>query len=359
MPLPPPPAPEPAMPAAQDAQLTLFGELPELARLPFHPRAHAPMKQHSIAAEGADFDVDVSPDARHLVFASTRHSTQSDLYIKAVDGVAVTQVTSDPAPDVQPCFSPDGRSIAFASSRSGNWDLWVIGTDNGQATQLTRSPWHEIHPSFSPDGRHLAYCMFNVRAEQWELWVLQLDRPDARRMIGVGLFPRWGPRGDSILYQRARQRGGRWFSIWRIDLGEGEPGFPVELAASAQMALIQPTWSPDGEWVAYGTVLPQPLAVDPAAGALPPTSRGDIWVMRADGTGARQLTDGQGAHFGPCWAADGRVYFTSLQSHSENIWSVQATEPAMTQTPVAAEDNTALPAGASSVVLPAVGGQGG
>ena len=133
----------------------------------------------------------------------------------------------------------------------------MISTDSGRATQLTRSPWHEVHPSFSPDGRQLVYCMFNARAEQWELWVLQLDRPDARRMIGVGLFPRWSPKGDSILYQRARERGGRWFSIWRIDLENGEPRFPVELAASSQMALIQPTWSPDGEWVAYGTALPQ------------------------------------------------------------------------------------------------------
>lgn len=357
-PLPPPP-PEPAMPAAQDAQITLFGELPELARLPFHPRANAPMKQHSFTAEGADFDVDVSPDGKNLVFASTRHSTQADLYMKTVDGVAVTQLTSDPAPDVQPCFSPDGKSIVFASNRSGNWDLWLIGTDNGQATQLTRSPWHEIHPSFSPDGRQVVYCMFNVRAEQWELWILQLDRPDARRMIGVGLFPRWSPKGDSILYQRARQRGGRWFSIWRIDLQDGEPRFPIELAASSQMAFIQPTWSPDGDWVAYGTALPQPVPADPAAGPLPPASRGDIWIMRADGTGPRQLTDGQGAHFGPCWAADGRVYFTSRQSGSENIWSVLAEAVAMPQTPLAADDSAAAPAGAHSAVVPAGNPRGG
>jgi TolB protein len=201
--------------------------------------------------------------------------------------------------------------------------------------------------------------MFNARAEQWELWVLQLDRPDARRMIGVGLFPRWSPRGDSILYQRARERGGRWFSVWRIDLENGEPRFPVELAASSQMALIQPTWSPDGEWVAYGTAIPQTVVTGVAAGAAAPTSRGDIWVMRVDGTGTRQLTDGESAHFGPCWAVDGRVYFTSLQSGSENIWSVHGTEVLTTESPVASEDNAAAPAGAQSSLLPPDGGQGG
>jgi len=56
---PPPPPPEPSMRVAEDAQLTLFGELPDRARVPFHPRASSPMRQHSFTAEGADFDVDV------------------------------------------------------------------------------------------------------------------------------------------------------------------------------------------------------------------------------------------------------------------------------------------------------------
>jgi len=344
---PPPPAPEPAMPAAQDAQLTLFGEMPDRARVPFHARASAPMKQHSFTSEGADFDVDLSPDGKRMVFASTRHSSQPDLYIKAVDGVAVTQVTSEPSADVQPSFSPDGKAVAFTSNRSGNWDLWLMDLENRRTTQLTRSPWHEVHPSFSPDGQQIVYCMFNARAEQWELWVLQLHHPDSRRMIGVGLFPQWSPNGDSLLYQRARERGGRWFSVWRIDLENGEPRFPVELAASSQMALIQPAWSPDGEWVAYGTALPQPVATGPAA-AVAPTSRGDIWIVRVDGTETRQLTGGDGAHFGPCWAADGRVYFTSLQSGSENIWSVEAAAAPVTQHPVASENKAAVSGAAHS-----------
>jgi TolB protein len=354
----PPPAPEPSMRVAEDAQLTLFGELPERARVPFHARASSPMKQHSFTSEGADFDVDVSPDGQRLVFSSTRHSLQPDLYLKSIDGVAVTQITSDPAADVQPSFSPDGKTIAFASNRAGNWDLWLISADSGRATQITRSPWHEVHPSFSPDGRQLAYCMFNGRADQWELWVLQLDRPDARRMIGVGLFPKWSPRGDSILYQRARERGGRWFSIWRLDLEGGEPRFPVELAASSQMALIQPTWSPDGEWVAYGTALPEEHGTAPDT-TNSPTSKGDIWIMRSDGTSPLQLTNGTGAHFGPCWSKDGRVYFTGLENGSENVWSVQPTPAAPSQAPLVAEDNTVLPMPAPSAALPPAAGQGG
>jgi hypothetical protein len=52
--------------------------------------------------------------------------------------------------------------------------------------------------------------------------------------------------------------------------------------------------------------------------------RGDIWIMNNDGSGRTVLTDRIGAHFGPAWGSDGRIYFTSRQTGHENIWSVTA-----------------------------------
>jgi TolB protein len=260
-----------------------------------------------------------------------------DIYLKKVNGQAVTLLASDPASDVQPCFSPDGKRIVFSSSRAGNWDLWMVGLDGGPARQITHSPMHEVHPSFSPDGKRLVFCVFNPRAEQWEMWVLQVDQPASAKMIGTGLFPRWSPTGESIVYQRARERGGRWFSIWRIDLESGEPKFPVELAASSDMALIQPTWSPDGQWIAYGTALLS-QGSDTPDGIATVMSRGDVWVMRADGASPMQLTDGAGTHFSPAFGADGRVYFTRLQNGAENIWSVKPLLVPITPAPAASKE---------------------
>ncbi len=346
----PAPPPEPTLNAPADAHLTLFGEMPDQSRIPFQARAASPMKQHSFAAEGADFDVDLSPDGKWLAFSSTRNAPQPDLYLKTVDGQAVTQVTSDPAADVQPAFSPDGKTVAFASNRSGNWDLWLVSLQGGQCTQLTLSPQHEVHPSFAPDGRRLAYCVFNDRAAAWELWVLHLDQPGSRKMIGSGLFPRWSPKGDSIVYQKARQRGGRWFSIWRIDFQNGEPAFPVELAASPSFALIQPTWSPDGAWISYGTARVEGGTDLP--GSAPEASRGEIWMMRADGSMQLQLTDGGAAHFSPAWGADGRVYFSSRQSGSECLWSVRPVSADLSEAPMAAGDAAPEPAAVRTAAHP-------
>lgn len=342
----PPIAPEPQLAAAGDVQLTLFGEFPERQRVPFHAQASSPMKQHTFEAEGADFDVDTSPDGKLIVFASTRHTARPNLYLKTIDGRAVTQLTDDPAADVQPCFSPDGKYVAFASNRSGNWDLWMIGLQGGRATQITHSPQHEIHPSFSPDGRQLAYCLFNQRADAWELWVVNLTQSDSKKMIGHGLFPRWSPKSDSIVYQKARERGGRWFSIWRVDLQNGEPGFPVEIAASTEMALIQPSWSPDGAWVTYGTAQIGPGNDVPESNDNATMSRGDVWMIRADGSSAVQLTD-SGINFGSVWATDGRIYFTSMQNGAENVWSVRPSvhsTDAMTAAPAPAEPPVVTPA---------------
>jgi TolB protein len=317
----PPPPPEPRLNTTGDFQLTLFGEFPDRQRVPFHAQASSPMKQHTFETEGADFDVDISPDGRNIVFASTRHTSRPNLYLKTVDGRAVTQLTDDPTADVQPCFSPDGQYVAFASNRSGNWDLWMIGLQGGRATQITHSPLHEVHPSFSPDGAQLAYCLFNQRADTWELWVLNLAQPDSRKMIGLGLFPEWSPKSESIVYQKARERGGRWFSIWRVDLKNGEPAFPVEVAASSEMALIQPSWSPDGTWITYGTAQLGTGDEVPEAGGTTMT-RGDVWMIRADGSSAVQLTD-SGVSFGSVWGSDDRIYFTSMQNGTENVWSAR------------------------------------
>jgi Tol biopolymer transport system component len=341
-PPPPPREPRPELAAARDAQFNEFGELPNVDDVPYFTRMSTSLLQHTHAEEGADFDASISPDGNWLIFASTRHNVAPDIYYKTVDGVAVTQLTADPAADVQPVYSPDRTKVAFASNRAGNWDIYVIGLEGQRPIQITTGPGDEVHPSWSPDGTRLAYCSLPSRG-QWELWVTDARVGGKKRFIGYGLFPEWSPTANTIAYQRARERGGRWFSIWTVELVGDEPRYPTEVAASADAALISPTWSRDGSKLAY-------TAVVPSNGGSPDrpleTEQADVWIVDADGRSQLRLTDGHTSNFGPAWSVDGRVYFTSSREGKETIWSLLPLSPETTPIDVATVNEKVAPGGA-------------
>jgi len=307
--------------AARANDISLFGDFPGASNSVFLSRLAVPMKRHSFSEIGADFDAGIDATGQRIVFASTRHSVHPDLYVKSVDGVAVTQLTSDAASDVQPAFSPDGSRVAFASDRAGQWDIWIIDLNGGPPVQVTSSPAEEIHPSWSPDGQRLVYCSLPANGGQWELWITDTEAGAARRFVGYGLFPEWSPVQDQIAFQRARERGSRWFSIWTLTLVNDEPRHPTELAASSTESMTLPTWSPDGKHVAFASAAMWPAQSD-ALNLTTASGVFDIWIMKADGRGKRRLTDGHTMNHGPVFSPDERIYFSSSRSGQENIWSM-------------------------------------
>jgi Tol biopolymer transport system component len=321
---PTPPSGDAMMVAMQESAplpaANVFGELPNT---PTDPRAGASefgFQQHTFVDEGYDAEPSVSPDGKAVAFSSTRHSPTTDIYLQRVDGLAVTQLTSDAADDAFPTFSPDGQRIAFASNRSGSWDIFMMDRTGKNITQITSGTAHDMHPSFSPDGLRMVYCSLNSRG-QWELWTVDLTTNE-RKQIGYGLFPTYGPRRDKdvIAFQRARNRGGRWFSIWTAELIDGEARSITEVTVSTNAAVVSPSWSPDGKQIAFATIV-EPNSVD-AKGK--PMGQQDVWTVAADGTGRHRLTDGKGVSNTPCWAADGRIFFVSNRGGTDAIWSVGA-----------------------------------
>jgi TolB protein len=230
--------------------VNLFGEFDGMQRGRFASAGgigDANFQQHTFPDEGADSCVAVDPTGKWLCFASTRHSRNASLYLQRVDGLSVTQLTDDGADAAFPAFSPDGKRIAFCSTRSGTWNLYVMDVDGRNCVQVTSGQSQDLHPSFSPDGRKLVYCSMSPRSSQWELWTINLLTHE-RKTIGTGLFPTWSPAKsadgtDRIAFQRARERGSRWFSLWTLDLINGEASRMTEVAVSSNAAIITPAWS--------------------------------------------------------------------------------------------------------------------
>jgi TolB protein len=321
-------------PDAPPKAVNVFGELDGAPPPKAGAAGDAGFQQHTFTDVGGDADVCVDPTGKWLLYSSTRNSEHPYIYMQRVDGTSVIELTGDAGGDAYPCFSPDGKQIAFASTRSGPWQIYLMDSDGRNVVQVTNGTMQCVHPSFSPDGTRLVYAAIGSKSNQWELWTANLSSNE-KRMIGYGLFPRWSPDKtvDRIAFQRARQRGSRWFSLWTLDLIEGEGHRLTEITASSNAAIISPSWNPDGSRLTFATIV-EPTAA-PAGdvgrrsrtGAAPaPARRGrqDIWTVNADGSNRQRLTDGNGTNLSPWWGPDNRVYFISDRGGAECVWSVRA-----------------------------------
>ncbi len=305
-------------------------ELPtEFASREEMTRATLNVRQITASFAGSDFDPTPTPDGRHLVFASTQHRPTADIYVKPVSSSVVTRLTDDPAQDVMPSVSPDGQYIAFCSDRNGSWDVFVMSAEGGKSVQITNDGSHDLHPSWSPDGSRIAFCRLGQQTGRWEMWVAEVANPTSAQFIGFGLFPEWSPisgsgfnGADQILFQRSRERGDRAFSVWTIDYNPnpGTAGRETEIATAPDSALINPTWSPDGNFVTFAQV---PYSEAWASGQSAKPESSILWMMGVDGAGKVRLTDGESIDLMPSWSRQNEIFFVSNMGGQEHLWSME------------------------------------
>lgn len=143
-------------------------------------------------------------------------------------------------------FSPDGRRVAFASSRSGSWEIWVSAPDGSNAVQLTSFGARQTgSPHWSADGKQLA---FDARPEKHsDIYVIDAEGGTPRRITRSGssdaVVPNWSHDGHWIYY--ASNAGGNW-DLWKAPLDGSRP--PVQVTKNGGFG---PFESSDGKTLYY------------------------------------------------------------------------------------------------------------
>lgn len=96
------------------------------------------------------YNLQWSPQSEKLLFDAQQRGGANDIFLVNADGTELQQLTSHPAQDYQPTWSPDGQQIAFVSLRDGNKELYTIRTDGSGLTRITNTVGDETEPTWMP-----------------------------------------------------------------------------------------------------------------------------------------------------------------------------------------------------------------
>ena len=213
----------------------------------------------------------ISPDGNTIVFT---HG--ADLYTVPSKGGEARQLTQHLARDFEPVWSPDGKSIAFASNRHGNYDVFLIPAKGGPSKRLTFHSSNDIPTSFTPDGKQVIFESARMDAPH------SYDIPTRRN-------------GETYL---APVAGGRITKLLAI------PSEKVNFSPSGKQFLYHDRKGFEDPWRKHHTS----------------SVTRDVWLYDIEKKSHRKITDFLGEDRNPVWINNEKFLYLSEQSGCFNIW---------------------------------------
>ena len=189
-----------------------------------------------------------APGGRWLAYrVNPPRGDEGDIWTMRNDGSRKRNLTDSPGvADWSPSVSPDGRSIAFMSSRDGAHELWLMDGALASPRELTRAGELSEYPSWSPDGGSLTYGA--NRSGNFEIARIGVDGSGQELLTddpARDQWPAWSPDGDRIAFMSDRD-GGEDVFVMRSD-GTGVRN----VTRTPELFETHPTWAADGRLTYY------------------------------------------------------------------------------------------------------------
>jgi TolB protein len=237
-----------------------------------------------------------SPDGRWLLFAKGTLNCWpggAALYLIRADGTKLRRLTHDRRCYAEPTWAPDGTRFAYASWGSGQLPtIWTMRRDGTTRHRLT-SPGKlgTDMPAWSPDGRTIAFRAGFPQV----IWLMDADGGNRRQLTtrrgngGEDGWPSWSPNSRRVVFDRAHSLSGVWHTDIYMIRADGS-GLR-DLTDRRGYINTTPDWSPDGTQIVFASDRQRRHEMD------------DIYVMNVDGTHQRPLTNSGIENSWPAWQA--------------------------------------------------------
>lgn len=246
-----------------------------------------------------------------LLFTSTRDGNW-EVYTMNANGSAQKNLSNHPFADYGLGWSPDGRYILFYSNRDGNEDIWRMGADGSNPVNLTKHPAGERAAAWSPDGKEIVFIS-DRDGEERELYLMNTDGTEQRRVSFYKSYiecPSWLADGSGMMFTMMVKDKTDTGYVNNGDIHQiSKDGKKLKRLSYKKGFDSGASFSPNFKQIAfYG-----------------PTDNKsyDIFLMDTDGSNISNLTNDAIEDYSPSWSPDGEwIAYTSGSKGKYDVWMI-------------------------------------
>jgi len=213
-----------------------------------------------------------------------------------------------------PAISPDGSEIAFSSGG----DIWTVPATGGEAHLLISDPAFDSMPMYSPDGKYLAFN--STRTGNGDIYIFNLKTSELKRLTfddGNEALSGWSPDGKYVYYATSSHDISGMSDVYRI---KATGGTPMAVSNNRYMSEFFAAPSPDGKTLAInarGLASAQWWRKGSSH-----IDQSEIYIMKeGESPDYEKVTDGGAKELWPMWSKDGgSIYYVSDRGGAQNLW---------------------------------------